>query len=297
MLNIAKVFDNKCLEEAKRINFDGYCFGDEFCFYKFKNVTKYYNEIKEFSKAGKMIFVAIPIIQQSHLVECKKICAELMQLGIKIIYIINDLGMLYYLKTEYKYVDYSVILGRLLNKNIESCPWSEHIIRNENDFIKKVMYTNSANSDIVIEHLNDLNVKGVHCNITQNQKASYIKLKEKGYLITADLGYTYVASSRVCITAHHKHIKVGDCSSICKSFIEVTLDKIKNVSDMNNSLVKSENAKELYGTLYVNGNCIFKKNSIEDVPKEIDCVMIDIVSYLNDLSKLEELICRIKSLD
>lgn len=294
MLKIAKVFDRKCLDEAKKLNFDGYCFGDEFCFYKFKNVTQYYNVIKELSEAGKSIFVAIPIIQQSHLDECKKICAELMQLGVKIIYIINDLGMLYYLKKEYKDVDYSVILGRLLNKNIESCPWSEHIIRNENDFIKKVMYTNSANSDIVIEHLKSLNVNGVHCNITQYQNVSYSKLKEKGYLITADLEYTYVASSRVCITAHYKHIKVGECSSVCKNFIEVTLDKIKNVSDMNNSLVDSEDAKKLYGTLFVNGNCIFKKNNIEEVPKEIDCVMIDIISYLNDLSKLEELIKKIK---
>lgn len=294
MLNIASVSDKKCLYEAKKINFDGYCFGDEFCFYKFKNVTQFYNDIKELFIVGKTIYIAIPIIQQSHLNECKEIIAELMRLDVKIIYIINDLGMLYFMKTKYSNIDYSVSLGRLLNKNIESCPWSEHIIRNENNYIKNVMYTNSAFSSIVIDHLKDFNVNGIHCNITPNQSASYNKLKEKGYLITADIGYTYVASSRVCITANHKHIKVGNCSSICNKYMEVTLDKIKNVSDMSNGLVDSEDAKNLYGTLYVRGNCIFKKNNIEAIPKEIDCVMIDIVSYSNEFSRLDELVAKLR---
>jgi hypothetical protein len=62
--------------------------------------------------------------------------------------LINDLGILYYISNNYSTAKLKIFLGRILSRNRENCTWHEHILRNESDFIKDVIYSNNVNSKI-----------------------------------------------------------------------------------------------------------------------------------------------------
>lgn len=285
----------KGIEISEKLGLSSYCFGDEFCFYKFRTLVCLLDAIKRLSLKKMKIYVTVPIIQQSHLDECIKILSDLLDINDNITFVLNDLGIMYYLAESHSDKHYQVLLGRLLNKNIESCPWNEHIIRNENKYIKDVMYTNSAYSHMTIEHLKQFKVIGVAGNITPFQVRSYHDLRENNNKIASYYDSVYVASSRVCMTLKAVGQKVGNCIELCEKCIEIELDSIKNVSDFTTSLYEDRKVKNMYGSLYVLGNTVFKKYDQEIDFSYSDILFLD-ARYYDSYEKFEDTIKKIESI-
>ncbi|MFZ5988139.1 MAG: hypothetical protein ACOYWZ_13575 [Bacillota bacterium] len=243
-------------------NVDILYIGSEFCYHKIGNTEANIVRIKRARDANKKVYLALPIIQQSHIEGTADLIDGVLGCGEEVTFVINDLGLIYYLGEKYGDKDYKVYLGRLLNKNIESCPWHKHIIRNESEFIKKAMFTNSANSMVLVDYLKRFKVEGIEANITEEQNESLKELKNYGYELVMNYDYTYITSGRICPTAYYFKQKNPLCNELCNTHLSLELSQIKDVFSLKEDYYKNVETSKWYGEMKVYGNAVFKENEV-----------------------------------
>ncbi len=285
MKTILKVNNREHLLEALQSNeIDAIYLGNEGCFYKLGNLDELKEYFQRIKDGNKSIYYATPIIQQSHLEEMKYHINTILDWGIDYINIINDLGLLYYLG-NYKKNPISIYLGRLLNRSIQSCPWSDHITRNENIYIKNVMLSNTANMQILVDYLEDFSVKGIEGNLTIGQTESFNQLKNKGFKLAVNFDYIYVTSGRICTTSYYLKRKPPECTSYCDDPLEIEFSRIRDVFNLKETYFESHEAQKLFGKMSVTGNIVMRENtlSIKDIEQQLfDAVIFDSRKYTNN---------------
>lgn len=249
-------------EVLKHDAIDTVYLGSEGCFYKLWDLHVLKDVFSRAGAANKEIFYATPVVQQRHLDEVKHHINTLMDWNIDYVNVVNDLGLLYYLGSRYPAGKLTIYLGRLLNRSIESCPWNDHIIRNESDFMKQVMKTNITNMQILVEYLSRFSVSGIEGNLTPCQTKSLTQLKQKGFRLMMNYDTIYVTSGRICTTAHYTKKAPPECVNECDEPIKVELSKIRDVFEIKESYFESPEAKELYGKMDILGNVVLRENNV-----------------------------------
>lgn len=193
--------------------------------------------------------------------------------------VINDYGILNRLK-HIKNFNLQLILGRTLIKSLEYVPWSDYILRNEDENVKRNLLLPNIYHLSKLELFSKFNVEGVELCATPSTEASIIWLKEKGMKVFVHFNTVIAAIGRTCPTARIYKAKIDKCINMCDK--DLTLKLKENWGS--NCVVKTD----IVPTYHCIGNTVYYyKENNKLFPYELsDGVIYDYILNMNEVKKM-----------
>jgi len=287
-----RVRDYEKLSDIIDLEFDIVGIGDEGCVHKLPNIEIAKDMIKKIKNARKMIRIITPKIPERHLrrvVELIKIISnETEEFWITI----NDLGLLYALKKE-KIELKHVTIGRAISRSFEDCLWYEHILRDEDEFVKDAIIQNNMAHKVKIDFFKDYQIDAIESNMLEHQEKAFANLKNCGYKVCVHYGYIAVAFSRACQTAKYYKAEIPDCKAKCSKPIHMTMT---GIWDRKEYLKPSSKVEEINPTYNLIG-CVLYRDYLGELSAvkftNIDVMILNYSQFENVL-KLEQAIRKIR---
>ena len=201
------------------------------------------------------VTLVTPITPQKHF---DRVCAyvhEANDLGIKDLRIVvNDLGILYSCEIAHP------VAGRGIVHTSEACPWVDHILRDESDYVRDAYLQTNLNYSRTFALLKDMGIEGIEIDLLPRTVAA---AKRLDFPVYAHLEYAVVAYARSCHTARFYHEKPPACAHLCNSPMELELRDIFDLESLSFAPPDIE-VKNVFPVLYLLGNTIYMKSDYED---------------------------------
>ncbi len=195
--------------------------------------------------------------------------------------VINDYGLLSRLHNE-GVRKTPFILGRTLVRSLEYAPWSEYIVRFEEDEVQKNLLIPSIFHSAKLELLNKYNVVGTELCPTRTVGEFIPALKSKGLKVYMHYNTVIASMGRTCPVVRILGAKVGECMHLCDSSVDVKISKgwgLKQTADNSNIT----GIAPLYKCV---GNAVYYLVNSSHTPFELcDSVIFD--SILNNTTDID----------
>lgn len=259
--------------------------GSESCIHKLPDV-KDVEKLMEAMGESKKIKVILPFVPQVHIEKVKKYILNIVKLGSKVTFVVNDYGILYYisnLKTDL----ISVNLGRFLERSIDLIPWKKNLLRSESEINKKILQQSSFSHEIKLDFFKNMKVKGIETSLSNGLINSFDVIKSSELDICVHYKNNTMAFTRACPVRRYfndENSCYTECASKCNELFELEFwekwdaDNAQRSLDSKDIYVKDQDVKSNYPKLYVSGNVVLREyiEDIESIDDErIDCIILD----------------------
>jgi len=245
---IAGMIEDADIDSGVRIGL-----GSEGCVHKLPSVEDLVRAA-DLDCAGGITLVT-PITPQKHYDWLCAYLGEIADLGIRDLRIVvNDLGILHSCDIA------SPVAGRGIVHTSEACPWVDHILRDESDYVRDAYLRTSLNYARTSALFKGMGVKGVEIDLLPKTIAAARRLEMPVY---AHFGYAVVAYARSCHTARFHQKMPPECAQFCDSPMELTLREIFDLESLGFAPPDADVA-EVFPTLYLLGNAIYMKSDFCD---------------------------------
>ena len=227
--------------------------GSEACVHKLPATP----EIAQVSDLGCIDGVTLitPITPQKHFDRVCGYVNEVADLGIRNLRIVvNDLGILYSCEIDHP------VAGRGIVHTSEACPWVDHILRDESDYVRDAYLQTNLNYSRTCALLKGMGIEGIEIDLLPRTIAAARRLD---FAVYAHFGYAVVAYARSCHTARFYHEKPPLCAQFCNSPLELELRDIFDLESLSFAPPDAD-VKEVFPVLYLLGNTIYMKSDCRD---------------------------------
>ncbi|MNZ79641.1 hypothetical protein D3C78_982510 [compost metagenome] len=171
----------------------------------------------------------------------------------------NDFGVLYYVTNKYKNLNIKYYLGRLLTKSFSDCPWSDHLNRNEEDFVRKYMNGFVLNDPRKIKLFKDMRIGGAHLSVNHKNLEGLQEITQSGFDVIVHLNTIIGSSSRICSQAQYHGMNYPACKGKCEKPVVLKLSKLWSLKE-DGYIEPSEEVKKIVPDYYVAGNITYYRN-------------------------------------
>ena len=227
--------------------------GSEACVHKLPATP----EIAQVSDLGCIDGVTLitPITPQKHFDRVCGYVNEVADLGIRNLRIVvNDLGILHSCEID------RPVAGRGIVHTSEACPWVDHILRDESDYVKDAYLQTNLNYSRTCTLLKDMGIEGIEIDLLPRTVAAARRLD---FAVYAHFGYAVVAYARSCHTARFYGELPPLCTQFCNSPLELELRDIFDLESLSFAPPDADVA-EVFPVLYLLGNTIYMKSDCCD---------------------------------
>ena len=227
--------------------------GSEGCVHKLPSV-------KDLMRAADLnctggVTLVTPITPQKHYDRIHAYLSEITDLGIKNLRIVvNDLGILHSCDIA------SPIAGRGIVHTSEACPWVDHILRDESDYVREAYLQTSLNYSRTSALFKEMGVKAIEVDLLPRTIAAAKKLD---FTVYAHFGYAVVAYARSCHTARFHQKIPPECAQFCDSPMELELREIFDLESLGFAPPDAD-VEAIFPTLYLLGNATYMKSDYCD---------------------------------
>lgn len=225
------------------------------------------------------VTLVTPITPQKHFdrvcAYIREVTGEVADLGIRNFRIVvNDLGILYSCDLE------NPVAGRGIVHTSEACPWVDHLLRSESDYVRDAYLQTNLNYSRTYALLKEMGVAGIETDLLSRTIAAAKRLDTPVY---THFGYAVVAYARSCHTARFHQKTPPACVDLCNLPLELTLREIFDLESLGFAPPDAD-VKEVFPTLYLLGNTIYMKSDFCDAAG-VDGVIVNVDMYerLSDL--------------
>ncbi len=224
------------------------------------------------------VTLVTPITPQKHFDRVCGYVSEVTDLGIRDLRIVvNDLGILYSCDLE------NPVAGRGIVHTSEACPWVDHILRDESDYVRDAYLQTSLNYARTRALFKEMGVEAIEIDLLPRTIAAAKRLTMPVY---AHFGYAVVAYARSCHTARFHQKTPPECAQFCDSPLELTLREIFDLESLGFAPPDAD-VEEVFPTLYLLGNAIYMKSDFCDAAGAegvvVNCDMYEQPSDVSDL--------------
>ena len=224
------------------------------------------------------VTLVTPITPQKHYGRMRAYIEEVSDLGIRDLRIVvNDLGILHSCDIA------SPVAGRGIVHTSEACPWVDHILRDESDYVRDAYLQTSLNYARTSALFKEMGVEAIEIDLLPRTIAAAKRLTMPVY---AHFGYAVVAYARSCHTARFHQKTPPECTHLCNSPLELTLREIFDLESLGFAPPDAD-VKEVFPTLYLLGNAIYMKSDFCDAAGAdgviVNCDMYEQPSDVSDL--------------
>ena len=250
--------------------------GSEGCVHKLPSVEDIVRAA-DLDCAGGVTLVT-PITPQKHYDRCVAYLGEIADLGIRDLRIVvNDLGILHSCDIA------SPVAGRGIVHTSEACPWVDHILRDESDYVRDAYLQTSLNYARTCALFKEMGVEGIEIDLLPRTIAAAKRITMPVY---AHFEYAVVAYARSCHTARFYQKIPPECAQFCDSPMELTLREIFDLESLGFAPPDAD-VEEVFPTLYLLGNAIYMKSDFCDAAgAEGVIVNVDMYEQPSDVSDL-----------
>jgi len=201
------------------------------------------------------VTLVTPITPQKHYDRMRAYLGEIADLGIRDLRIVvNDLGILHSCEID------RPVAGRGIVHTSEACPWVDHILRDESDYVRDAYLQTSLNYARTSALFKGMGVEAIEIDLLPRTIAAARRLTMPVY---AHFGYAVVAYARSCHTARFHQKTPPECAQFCDSPMELTLREIFDLESLGFAPPDADVA-EVFPTLYLLGNAIYMKSDFCD---------------------------------
>lgn len=251
--------------------------GSEACVHKLP-ATQEIAQVSDLDCAGGVTLVT-PITPQKHFDRVCEYVSEVADLGIRNLRIVvNDLGILYSCDID------RPVAGRGIVHTSEACPWVDHILRDESDYVKDAYLQTNLNYSRTCALLKGMGIEAVEIDLLPRTIAAARRLD---FSVYAHFGYAVVAYARSCHTARFYSELPPQCAQFCNSPLELELRDIFDLESLSFAPPDAEVA-EVFPVLYLLGNTIYMKSDCRDTAGA-DGVIVNCDMYAPSSKILDEL--------
>ncbi|MCK5109330.1 MAG: hypothetical protein KAR25_06540 [Methanosarcinales archaeon] len=250
--------------------------GSEGCVHKLPSVEDIVRAA-DLDCAGGVTLVT-PITPQKHYDRCVAYLGEIADLGIRDLRIVvNDLGILHSCDIA------SPVAGRGIVHTSEACPWVDHILRDESDYVRDAYLQTSLNYARTCALFKEMGVEGIEIDLLPRTIAAAKRITMPVY---AHFEYAVVAYARSCHTARFYQKIPPECAQFCDSPMELTLREIFDLESLGFAPPDAD-VEEVFPTLYLLGNAIYMKSDFCDAAgAEGVIVNVDMYEQPSDVNDL-----------
>ena len=226
------------------------------------------------------VTLVTPITPQKHFDRVCGYVSEVADLGIRNLRIVvNDLGILYSCEID------RPVAGRGIVHTSEACPWVDHILRDESDYVRDAYLQTNLNYSRTCALLKGMGIEGIEIDLLPRTIAAARRLEMPVY---AHFGYAVVAYARSCHTARFYHEKPPLCAQFCNSPLELELRDIFDLESLSFAPPDAD-VKEVFPVLYLLGNTIYMKSDCRDAAG-VDGVIVNCDMYAPSSKILDEML-------
>ena len=201
------------------------------------------------------VTLVTPITPQKHFDRVCGYVSEVADLGIRNLRIVvNDLGILYSCEID------RPVAGRGIVHTSEACPWVDHILRDESDYVRDAYLQTNLNYSRTCALLKGMGIEGIEIDLLPRTIVAARRIEIPVY---AHFGYAVVAYARSCHTARFYGELPPLCAQFCNSPLELELRDIFDLESLSFAPPDAD-VKEVFPVLYLLGNTIYMKSDCRD---------------------------------
>ena len=276
---------------ALDLDCDSVSYGSEGCHWLLPNTDDLSMMAREADIRSKKFKLVTSKVTEKSFNKILELVEHLDHMGLESEVTINDLGLLTCVK-DMKNIEISI--GHMFNWSIESCPWHENLIRNENDKIKSIaMDVNNENS-FKIDFYKSLGVKGIEADGWVKGYGSLRNICKKGLKVSIHYNRISLSFSRTCPTARYIKTAIPGCINRCSKgiYIKLELDKLWETNERGQHYLDADCEIKSYFDFAIEGNWIYRKSKTDI--KEIS-EFNNIILHSSSAFELEKEIAVIKN--
>ncbi|WP_088104083.1 hypothetical protein [Halalkalibacter urbisdiaboli] len=266
-------------DSVLNVHWDEIVIGNPSCFHKLPNHddVKFWSEYCSQRKVK--LIVEIPVVFQKHMKALFRMVEAFIVENNVSSFIINDLGTLFEFYERGYTNTTKIILGQLLNFGYSSSPWSEKIIEDEEELIKRISQENNLEADYMSELLAVYNVNVIEVNPYLLNEKQIKFFREKNIGLNGVMNGQLVAIGRSCHAVRLYDSEVGNCQSLCNRPLEMDMIyKWERYDDMLNRI--GIKGREVIPKFHLIGNSVWLKKSVQQLNigyvKELDTISFDL---------------------
>ncbi|MCL2425148.1 MAG: hypothetical protein FWD05_02305 [Oscillospiraceae bacterium] len=214
-------------------------------------------------EANLEVQINIPVVFEEYLDSFKIEVTRLLKAypGIKLI--LNDWGMVYFIRESFP--DVKVTAGLGISFSYLECPWYHHIVEEEFEMYHDIIQTHNFDSTNMLDLLKEYNIDEIIMSDLRTLSASYERIAKSGISILINKNVSIVAISRAChiLRILGKSEEKGQgCSKYCSNR---TVLRTTHYYDMAMSVHDrvSEETKIMQPEMYYYANVLLAKNPVE----------------------------------
>lgn len=275
----------KLLEKIWDWEWDILGIGDIGCVYRMPSQNELKDMVKVAIENDKKINFITPIAHQPHLEHILNMIRIVYESVECVDCTINDLGVLSASK-ELKRDNFNLIIGRILMRVFQECPWHSVIFDDEDNFIKEAFTTKSYEEEKIL-FLKKLGAKGFESSyFSEISPVLGRLLHAQGLQLRLYLDFALASVGRACHTARFYKLNPPECLSKCEKSTKIKMSKIYNTSTGIPTFDEiPEDSKKYIPEFCVWGNCIFWKTTEEmdsNITNYANSVILDARQYSNE---------------
>lgn len=241
--------------------FDIISIGDEYCPWKLLSIENVKGVVEKIIASGKELIIVTSFVASAAFEKIINIIKDAKAVSDKIKYVINDYGLLVYLKDN-KILSKNIIVGQMLNHSLEEYLWSEDVVKEETKKVKNNwLMSNYSSSRVIDFFMREFNIEGVIFNkLPYNQEGARIAKRCGCSIYFMDKYYT-MAVARKCHAAKYNNLCPGHgCDKLCNKPLLGSLEKIYTIDNMSQKFViPTEDVLEKTKNWIIFGNAVYKE--------------------------------------
>lgn len=296
----------KLLSEAYEFmnqDIDIIALGDENCVYKLPG----YDEIKKLSEVAKQnnkkIRIVFPKTPSSHFEQVCQLLEQVVKLDLLLT--LNDYGLIF--KAKDLECPNGFAVGRNIAFSLFSSPWYDLLVKNEDEKMRLSLATSNMESKYKLEYLKEMGANEIEMEYLEEVCKSTDIMRELGFKITAHYDVCLVAYGRCCSVMKHKKQSTALCKEhhgckdpylidIYEKFVSIPVQDKDQEYKGSTHFVKDKEVEQLFPTLLVYGNGLYRKNIKNQFKSENVSTCIINLDFYKDNLEIKDTTRKIRSL-
>jgi hypothetical protein len=258
--------NEKLLEDCATISI-----GHPSCIHKLTGMDV--NVLENLLNKDKSVKIEIPILFDSHIEWLENELETWIKYPVGLV--VNDMGVLYYLKQRSLPPDIEIILGRRLVFSYMHSPWYENIFLEEEPYIRNEWADLNIKNEEMVNFLHEYNIKEIETDLLPQYRSSIKYLKKRGFKVSGFYGYPIASLSRSCHSVRFYGGKIGECQHLCD--LPLKLEPMERWNRFEDTMIRiSKHTRDSMGNLFVYGNVVVQDScNIGEDNYQIDSFIID----------------------
>lgn len=286
-----RVYNIDLIDDIILLKPDIISIGDDYCPWKLRSIKNYVEISKKVIEAGMKFRLVTSFVPGNSFDEINKMIDKISEISDEIEFVINDYGVLSYLKSMGK-LPKNVIIGQMLNHSLEEYLWSKEMISEEELKVKdNWLLSNYANKMVIDYFKENYNLRGIIINcLPYGQKSAEI-IQSNGVEVNFVEKLYTMAVARKCHCAKFYNKTPGQkCESLCNECFRASLNQVYKIgTDDIKYGIPNDDVKNRVQDWIIFGNAIYHKYPDDlnlDIKKYENATMIINQRYYNNVNDI-----------